>query len=284
MDGAILFSDILVIPQALGQKLEFLEGEGPKLASVRSREDIQKLDHQNIHQTLSPIYETVSNVCAGLKNEGFSHVSMIGFAGSPWTIASYMVEGAGSREFIQVKSLAYRDEALFQELIDIITQATTEYLLKQIEAGAEIIQLFDSWAGALDPAQFAKWVIAPTQRIITALKVQYPGIPVIGFAKGAGVNILDYAQQSGADVIGLDQHIPQSWAAENIQSLKPVQGNLDPISLFAGGVQLERNIDHILENFQDRPFIFNLGHGIHKDTPISHVEMAVKKIKACSLK
>lgn len=279
MDGAILFSDILVIPHALGQRLAFLEGEGPKLAPLRTAQDLAALRLEKIHETLGPVYETVSNIRAGLEAEGFSHAALIGFAGSPWTVACYMVEGQGSKDFMAAKVAAYRDPAFFGALIDILTAATAEYLIRQVEAGAEALQLFESWAGVPDAAQFDRWVIAPTRAVIRKVREACPDIPIIGFPKGAGGNILSYAEKTGIDGIGLDSQTDLRWARDNLQNRMTVQGNLDPFCLYAGGEALEESLGKILDVFSKGPFIFNLGHGIHKDTPMAHVEKLAGIVK-----
>lgn len=292
MDAAILFSDILVIPHALGQKLEFLEGEGPKLDPLNNAQDLARLNFDQFDQTLFPVYETIRQVRSALRHEKFDEVALIGFAGSPWTIACYMVEGGGSRDFMKVRMRSYQQPHEFAALIDLITQATIRYLLAQIEAGAEMIQLFDSWSGVLDADSFRRWVIEPTAQIIKSLKAHYPDIPVIGFPRGAGMNYLAYQRDTGADVIGLDSFIAPELARESLQKYTPVQGNLDPLCLLAGGDQLDFQIDNILQNLAQisedadssnkvyNGLIFNLGHGIQKETPISHVEQALKRIRS----
>jgi uroporphyrinogen decarboxylase len=272
MDGAILFSDILVIPQALGQRLEFREGEGPHLEPLRSGADLARLKLEKIHDTLGPVYETVANVRAALTSENFNHVTHIGFAGSPWTVACYMVEGHGSKEFMAPKTLAYADPALFGALIDLLVEATTEYLIRQVKAGAEVLQLFESWAAIPDAAQFKRWVIEPTKAIVKKLRAACPGTPIIGFPKGAGLHLEAYAAETGIDGVGLDSQIPPLWARDHLQTTHTVQGNLDPFCLYAGGAALENRTRDILDALSGGPFIFNLGHGINKDTPISHVE------------
>lgn len=283
MDAAILFSDILVIPHALGQHLEFVAGEGPKLEALEKASDCKKFGFDRFDETLAPVYQTVRNVRQSLRDENFDEVTLIGFAGSPWTIACYMIEGGGSRDFMKVRMAAYEDPAGFSALIDLIVDATTRYLLKQIEAGAEMIQLFDSWASVLDAHEFRKWVIDPTKKIIAALKKDYPSIPVIGFPRAAGLNVLDYQGEVGADIIGLDSSLHPQRVRDLIQKHLPVQGNLDPLCLLAGGSELDRHIDIILEYMGVKPMIFNLGHGIHKDTPIAHVEQALKRIRAYTI-
>lgn len=279
MDAAILFSDILVIPHALGQHVEFVKGEGPKLNPLSSAEDLKILEQDKIHEILAPIYQTIKNIKSAFVHENLGQTSLIGFAGSPWTVACYMVEGSGSKDFAKTKNWAYSDPNGFDQLIDILVQATASYLIHQIEAGAEVVKLFDSWAGILDEALFERLVIVPTQKIINLVKTEYPDVPVIAFARGAGIQHLNYARHSGASAIAIDQMTPLVWAAENIQPILPVQGNLDPFCLLAGGDTLDRSIKNILDVLQDGPFIFNLGHGIHKDTPPAHVEQLSRIIQ-----
>lgn len=279
MNGAILFSDILVIPQALGQALRFETGEGPKLDSVSNAKDLNILNIENIDQVLSPIYETISLTASKIKSENFNQTSLIGFAGSPWTVACYMVEGGGSKTFEKTKKWAYQNPESFAELIDIISEATIYYLLKQIEAGVETVQLFDSWSGILDEGNFDRWVINPTAKIVTALKEKYPEIPVIGFPRDAGAKTIKYINNTGVDAIGLDYSMPAKWAKDNLQTLIPVQGNLDPMALLAGGDILKTSAMNTLETFSDKPFIFNLGHGVIKETPVEHVEQLSQIIR-----
>lgn len=279
MDAAILFSDILVIPQALGQKLEFVAGEGPKLEALSFDSDLNFLNPENIDDVLSPVYETVSMTREKLKSESFDHTALIGFAGSPWTVATYMVEGGGSKTYEKVKSWAYGHPEKFQQLIDILVVSTTHYLAKQIDAGAEVIQLFDSWAGVLDEANFDKWVISPTAQIVSNLKSQYPDTPIIGFPRGAGTMSMKYAARTGITAIGLDFTMPCDWAAQNLQTSLPVQGNLDPVTLLTGGKALDFAVHYILDKFSDKAFIFNLGHGVIKETPPEHVAQVAKIIK-----
>jgi len=275
MDAAILFSDILVIPYALGQDVKFLEGEGPKLGAF----DPKKLGFSQLEARLSPIYETLRGTRSALEREGFSHVSTIGFAGAPWTVATYMIEGGSSKDFSQVKKMAYGDPQNFSSLIDMLVEATAHYLIKLIEAGAEVVQLFDSWAGALDSDEFRKWVIGPTKKIADLVRESYPAIPIIGFPKGAGYNYMAYAQGTGVTALGLDSQVPTSWAARVLQPLMPVQGNLDPIALLAGGDALKLAAERVIGDLSGGPFVFNLGHGIHKDTPVEHVEQLIRLIR-----
>lgn len=265
MDGAILFSDILIVPYAMGQDLEFLAGEGPHLSPRLVDTALSSL--HAVPERLSPIYDTVKAVKAMLPADK----TMLGFAGSPWTVATYMVAGEGSRDHHLARAMAYRDPQAFQAIIDAITEVTIEYLIGQIVAGAEAVQLFDSWAGSLAPAEFERWVIAPNARIVAAVSARYPHIPVIGFPKGAGEKLPAYARETGVNAIGIDETIDPVWAAASLPEGLPVQGNLDPLLLIAGGAELERQATRILEAFKDRPHVFNLGHGIDQTTPLEHV-------------
>lgn len=267
-DAAILFSDILVVPMALGQKLSFTGGEGPKLDPVRNGDDFKKLSREKFHETLSPVYETVSRIRENLDEE----TALIGFAGAPWTIAAYMVEGSGSRDFVHPRRWAYEDPAGFSRLIGLIVETTAEYLSKQVEAGAEALQIFDSWAGLLPPHEFHNWVIEPTQKLVRKIRKNHPDIPIIGFPKGAGQLYRDYADRSGVTALGLDAAVPPDWAAQRFQSEGvPVQGNLDPVLLLSGGRPMEDAARYILDALSGGPFVFNLGHGVIKETPPEHV-------------
>ncbi len=272
-DGAILFSDILVIPHAMGQDLWFETGEGPRLAPPLKDHDFEKLVPQP--QRLDPVFETVRKVSAALPPE----TTFLGFAGSPWTVATYMVAGQGSKDQVDARRMAYGQPERFGELIDRIITATVDYLSGQIEAGVDAVQLFDSWAGSLSPAQFTDWVIAPNAKIVAALKVRHPETPIIGFPKGAGGKLPDYAVGTGVDAIGVDETVDPVWANAVLPKGMPVQGNLDPLALIAGGQALEKAVARILEAFADRPHVFNLGHGILPDTPIEHVEKLLTLVR-----
>ncbi len=272
-DGAILFSDILVIPDALGQSLSFVEVEGPRLAPPLVDGLLTGLDAAPAR--LAPIYETVRRVVAELP----PHVTMLGFAGSPWTVATYMVAGRGSRQQEEARRLAYRDPAAFQALIEAITEATIDYLGGQIAAGVQAVQLFDSWAGSLAPAEFERWVIAPTAAIVAEMRTRHPSVPVIGFAKGAGGKLPAYAGETGVDAVALDETVDPVWADAVLPPDMPVQGNLDPLALLAGGEALDRAVMRILTAFPRRPHVFNLGHGIVPETPIAHVERLIALVK-----
>lgn len=272
MDAAILFSDILVVPHALGQSVTFEAGEGPKLSPIRSESDFFMLNLEDSQKKFNPVFETVDRVKEKMRIEGFHDAALIGFCGSPWTVLCYMVEGGASRDFNFVRRLALQNPDFFQKLNDIVVEASCAYLSGQIKAGAEIIQLFDSWSGVLDEGEFERWVIEPTKAIRAYLKKNHPAIPVIGFPRGAGAMAIRYAQETGVDCLGLDQTVPLDWAAKNLQTLLPVQGNLDPLRLLSGGVPLERAMQKIHDAFCGRPFIFNLGHGVIKETGIANVE------------
>ncbi len=273
-DGAILFSDILMVPWALGQELSFGAGEGPRLAPPLAGHPLAALERAV--ERLDPVYATVRRVKAMLPAE----TTFLGFAGSPWTVATYMVAGQGSRDQGETRMFAYRDSVAFDAIVEAIVAMTVDYLSAQIAAGVEAVQLFDSWAGSLSPAQFERWVIAPNAAIVRALKARHPQVPVIGFPKGAGGKLAAYAAGTGVDAIGLDETVDPVWANAVLPAGLPVQGNLDPLALEAGGEALDRGIDRVLEAFHDRPHIFNLGHGIGQHTPIAHVEQLVARVRS----
>jgi len=272
-DGAILFSDILIVPYAMGQNLEFLAGEGPRLSPRLLDQALESL--QAVPERLEPIYATVAKVKAALAPE----TTLMGFAGSPWTVATYMVAGEGSRDHHETRALAYRDPVMFSAIIDAIGTVTVEYLCGQVEAGAEGLQLFDSWSGSLAPAEFERWVIEPNAWITAEMKRRHPHVPVIGFPKGAGEKLVAYAEGTGVDAIGVDETIDPGWAARALPAGLPVQGNLDPLLLLAGGAELDQQARRILEIFADRPHVFNLGHGIGQFTPIAHVEQLLRTVR-----
>ncbi len=277
-DAAILFSDILVIPQAMGQALRFTAGEGPQLDRLHGADDLARLDAVNIDRTLAPIYDTLAEIRAGMAREGFNDTALIGFAGAPWTIACYMAEGQGSRDFMAAKIWAYRDPQSFARLIDMVTDATIHYLSRQIDAGAEAVQIFDSWAGSADETLFNLYVIAPAKKIAAALRAKYPQVPLIGFPRGAGAMYQNYAQQTGISAIGLDTQVPFAQARA-LQKILPVQGNLDPAVLLAGGSALDAAVDRLKLELADGAHIFNLGHGIVKETPPQHVTQLLQRLR-----
>jgi uroporphyrinogen decarboxylase len=272
-DGAILFSDILMVPWALGQDLAFEAGEGPRLSPPLADSALSAL--ARVPARLEPVYATVEKVSADLPET----TTFLGFAGSPWTVATYMIAGHGSRDQGEARRYAYRDPAAFQAIVDAIAGMTVDYLSRQIEAGVEAVQLFDSWAGSLSPAQFECWVIAPTAKIVAALKARHPEAPVIGFPKGAGGKLPAYARETGVDAIGLDETVDPAWADTALPAGMPVQGNLDPLALIAGGEALETGVARILSSLAGRPHVFNLGHGILPDTPIEHVETLLRLVR-----
>ena len=273
-DGAILFSDILIVPYAMGQNLEFLVGEGPRLSPPLV--DRALADLRAVPERFAPIYETVRKVRAGLGADR----TLLGFAGSPWTVATYMVAGEGSRDHHATRALAYRDPAAFQAIIDAIGDVTLEYLAGQIAAGAEAVQLFDSWSGSLAPAEFERWVIAPTAKLAGALRQRFPQVPVIGFPKGAGAKLAAYARETGVSAIGLDETIDPVWAHRELPDGMPVQGCFDPVLLEAGGPMIEQRAVAILNALAGRPHVFNLGHGIGQHTPIEHVEQLLGVVRS----
>ena len=272
-DGAILFSDILIVPYALGQDLAFEAGEGPRLDPPLVDAVLSALEP--VRERLQPIYETVDKVRAGLPPA----TTFLGFAGSPWTVATYMVAGRGSREQAEARRLAYRDPVAFAEIIAAVENMTVDYLSGQIEAGVEAVQLFDSWSGSLAPSEFEKWVIGPNSRVVAALAERHPDVPVIGFPKGAGAKLAAYARETEVAAVGIDETQDPKWVHQALPAGLPVQGNLDPLALIAGGAALELAVANILSSFADRPHVFNLGHGILPDTPIAHVERLMELVR-----
>jgi uroporphyrinogen decarboxylase len=278
-DAAILFSDILILPWALGHGLAFKEGEGPVLPKLRDAAGCDGLDPGRVPAAVAPVMETVRRVRAGLAKEGFGRTTLIGFAGAPFTVACYMVEGGGSRDFAATRAMAYADPGLFGRLMRTLTDATIQYLLAQADAGAEALMLFDSWAGVLSPSLFRTHVIAPAKQIVTAVRQKYPGIPIIGFPRLAGLMVGDYAA-SGVNAIGMDTSMDLARAAAIVPRDVALQGNLDPMALVAGGEALTRETDAILRTMRGRPFVFNLGHGIVPQTPPDHVAALVDRVRA----
>jgi uroporphyrinogen decarboxylase len=272
-DGAILFSDILTVPWALGQDLSFGAGEGPRLTPALLDGSLAALEAAP--ERLEPVYAVVRAVAGRLPPE----TTFLGFAGSPWTVATYMVAGQGSKDQADARSLAYRDPHAFGLLIDAIADLTVEYLARQAEAGVEAVQLFDSWSGSLSPEQFERWVIEPNAAIVAALRERCPGLSVIGFPKGAGAKLVAYANGVRPDALGLDETLDPAWADAALPPGLPVQGNLDPLALLAGGEALERGVSRVLAAFPERPHVFNLGHGIGQHTPVAHVERLLQLVR-----
>lgn len=269
-DAAILFSDILVIPHALGQAVRFAEGEGPKLEAVRDIRDLKQLSIDHVRSDASPlaaVYEAVTAIRDALPEA----TALIGFAGAPWTVACYMVEGGTSREFHVVKQWAMGNPGGFAELINLITDATIIHLEKQIAAGAEVIQLFDSHAGVLPDGAYERWVIEPNAKIVSALRAKHPAVPIIGFPRGSGTRYEAFVRATRVTAVSVDSAVPASWAAERLQPHTVVQGNLDPVYLLTGGPAMHEAARSILDQLGRGPMIFNLGHGVIKETPPDHV-------------
>ncbi len=274
-DAAILFSDILVIPLALGRKVEFQAGEGPKLEPLTDGKALEGLRDSVDQKILAPIYETVAKAKSGLD----SKTTLIGFCGAPWTVATYMVAGEATPDQAPARLFAYRDPDNFQKLIDRLVQGSIDYLVEQLKAGAECVQIFDTWAGVLGPEQFERWCIEPTRKIVSGVRAQVPGAKVIGFPRGASTMALPYAERTGLNAIGIDWIFDRKMARELLQPRVAVQGNVDPLALLAGGVALDREVDDVMNALSDGPHIFNLGHGILPETPIAHVERMLKRVR-----
>jgi uroporphyrinogen decarboxylase len=279
-DAAILFSDILVLPWALGHGLAFKEGEGPVLPKLRDSAAVKALNPTRVADAVAPVLETIRRVRTGLAAEGHDQTALIGFAGAPFTVACYMVEGGGSRDFAATRAMAYADPALFGALMDVLVEATVTYLDAQANAGAEALMLFDSWAGVLAPVPFRLHVIEATRRIVSKLKILHPRIPIIGFPRLAGMMLGEYASATGVDAVGMDTGMDPMRAATLAGDEVAVQGNLDPMSLVAGGSALRQEAATILTGMRGRRLIFNLGHGIVPQTPPAHVAALVEQIRA----
>lgn len=274
-DASIVFADILVIPDALGQKVMFKEGEGPVLEPIRDKAGLALLNVDDVIEHLAPIFETLRRLSAEIPKT----TGLIGFAGSPWTVAVYMVEGQGRTECERARAWAYRSPDEFQVLMDILVEATSRYLIEQVKAGAEVLQLFDSWAGVLSVEQFRTLVIEPTRRIVENVKAAAPGVPIIGFPRQSGVMIPEYVEKTGVDGVSLDHGVPLEWALKAIPEKCVLQGNLDNRLLVVGGAALDQGVDDILRLTEGRRFIFNLGHGIVPETPPDHVQQVIDRIR-----
>ncbi|MBM3527558.1 MAG: uroporphyrinogen decarboxylase [Alphaproteobacteria bacterium] len=274
-DAAILFSDILVVPHALGRQVRFVEGEGPRLDPISDPDTVRNLRERIDGQVVTPIYETVRRVKAELP----PNVTFLGFCGAPWTVATYMIAGQGTPDQAPARLFAYRHPDAFQQLIDRLVEASVVYLAGQFAAGVDAVQIFDTWAGILPTEQFHRWCIAPTKEIVTRLRQHVPDARIVGFPRGAGMMMSAYADSTGVNALGLDWAVDLAYVRSVLQPKIPVQGNLDPIVLRAGGASLDRSVDAILSALSDGPFIFNLGHGILPDTPIAHVEQMLKRVR-----
>jgi uroporphyrinogen decarboxylase len=275
MDAAILFSDILVVPQALGQALWFETGEGPRLEPIREARAVAALRPDQVTARLQPVYRAIELVKADLP----PRVALIGFAGSPWTVATYMVEGGSSRDFAVIKAWAAAAPDEFARLIDRLAEATIAHLSAEIAAGVEIVQLFDTWAGIVPAEAFEHWVIAPTRRIVEALRREHPNIPIIGFPRGIGALYSRYFAETGVTALSIDAGVPLDFAAGTLQTMGAIQGNLDPRLLVTGGAKLDAAVAAILGALRQGPFIFNLGHGVLPETPLAHVERLLELIR-----
>lgn len=274
-DAVILFSDILVIPHGLGQPVAFKEGEGPVLDALRSMDDIARLDVDAAGPRLAPVMETMRRLASELDDR----TALIGFAGAPFTVALYMIEGRGGTEGPKVRRWAAERPGEFSRLIDILCEATSRYLIAQVEHGAEALQLFDSWAGLLPESQFRKWVIGPNRRIVEAVRAAHPDVPIIGFPRNAGVLYRDFVEQTGVQGVGIDASVPLAWAAAELQPLCAVQGNLDNCLLLSGGQALDNEVRNILAGLGRGPFVFNLGHGVLPQTPPERVGRVVDLVR-----
>jgi len=275
-DAAILFADILLIPDALGADLWFVTGEGPRLSTITSEEDFAKLKGPgDIHDHLAPIYETVRILSRELPQE----TALIGFAGAPWTVATYMIAGRGTPDQGPAHALKAENRALFEALMERLTLATIEYLSRQIEAGAEVVKIFDSWAGSLKGDDFQKFALEPATRIIAEIKARHPGVPVIAFPREAGDGYIGFAKATGADCVAIDNSVSAGWAAEHVQTDGCVQGNLDPKHMVTGGQPLIDATKRIVRAFSGGPHIFNLGHGITPDADPENVQVMIDAIR-----
>ncbi|MER9250752.1 uroporphyrinogen decarboxylase [Mesorhizobium sp. M0598] len=275
-DASILFSDILVVPHALGRDVRFEEGRGPLLTPITAAE-IAALDGETFHVNLEPVYETVRRLRARLPDE----TTLIGFCGAPWTVATYMIAGHGTPDQAPARLFAYREPAAFLRLLKVLADHSAAYLIRQIEAGADVVQIFDSWSGVLDEASFELFCVEPVASIVRQVKAAHPNVPIIGFPKGAGDHYRSYRQKTGVTGLGIDWTVPLSSAKE-LQRDGAVQGNLDPLRLVAGGKALDDGVGAILKALGDGPLIFNLGHGITPETPLAHVERMVKLVRSAS--
>jgi uroporphyrinogen decarboxylase len=274
-DAAILFSDILVVPHALGQRVSFEEGGGPKLDAMKDASALKSVHADIDHTKLEPVYEAIARV----KQDLTPAVALLGFCGAPWTLATYMIAGHGTVDQQPARSFAYRFPNEFGGLIDTLVEASISYLIRQFAAGVDAVQIFDTWAGNLPAGEFRKWCVEPCARIVGAVRKEVPGAKIIGFPRGASTGLESYLGAVAVDAIGLDWTMELGFARDHIQTRRPIQGNLDPLALLVGGEALDRSIDVIVENLSGGPFIFNLGHGVLPETPVSHVERLVARVR-----
>ena len=275
-DAAIIFSDILVIPHALGRSVRFEAGEGPRLDPLDTPDKVATLAEEADFSKLEPVFEALRRV----RHELDPKIALIGFCGAPWTVATYMVAGQGTPDQAPARMMAYRHPDAFAKIINTIVENSIVYLLRQLEAGADVLQIFDPWAGVLPPREFQRWSVEPTRRIVEGVRKKVPGAKIIGFPRGAGALLPSYVEATGVDGVSIDWATEPSLIREKVQSRVAVQGNLDPLVLIAGGVALDRAVDDVLANYAGGRLIFNLGHGIQPETPIAHVEQMVKRVRA----
>jgi uroporphyrinogen decarboxylase len=275
-DAAIIFSDILVIPYALGRAVRFEAGEGPRLDPLDTPEQVETLAKRGDFGKLEPVYEALRRV----RRELDSNIALIGFCGAPWTVATYMVAGQGTPDQAPARMMAYRHPKAFTDIIDVLVENSIEYLLGQLAAGADVLQLFDTWAGVLPPREFARWSVEPTRRIVEGVRRHVPDAKIIGFPRGAGALLPGYVEATGVDAVSIDWAAEPSLIRERVQNRVAVQGNLDPLALIAGGKALDSAVDDVLANYAKGRLIFNLGHGILPETPIAHVEQMLKRVRA----
>ena len=276
LDAAIVFADILLVPRALGCDVDFKEGEGPVLSRVSSREDVARLCRDGVTERLGAVYETVERVKASLA----AHVALIGFSGAPWTVASYMIEGGTSSDRALARRAAYERQPWFEALIELLTEAACNHLARQVEAGADLVQIFDSWAGDLDDALRQRYCEAPIRRIVEGLAERGHDVPVIGFARGIGAGHRRFAEETGVAAVSVEWPVPVDWMASELAPIVPVQGNLDPLAAAIGGRPLRRSVEHLVRTMPADRHIFNLGHGVRPDTPPGHIEEIVRHIRA----
>lgn len=274
-DAAILFSDILVVPDALGQKVSFVEGQGPVLEALEDRDAILALKREGFAERLAPVFETVRLLDRSLEDE----TTLIGFCGAPWTVATYMIGGRGSPDQAAARSMAYREPETFQILIDLLVDVSAQYLLAQVDAGAQVLQIFDSWAGNLPEGEFRRWCIEPNRKIVEKVRAARNDTPIIGFPRGAGPLYRAFVEETGVNGVSCDTSLPLAYIRDELQPLATVQGNLDPLLLVAGGEALDRRVDEICDALSGGPFIFNLGHGIVPQTPPEHVARLVERVR-----
>jgi uroporphyrinogen decarboxylase len=274
-DAAILFSDILVVPDALGQSVSFRESEGPRLDRLQTPADLGRLRADATRPKFERVFETVARLRQDLPRE----TTLIGFCGAPWTVATYMVAGRGTPDQADARLWAYRDRASFQALVDVLCEVSLDYLSGQVRAGADVLQIFDSWAGSLPDAEFTRWVVAPTKRLVRALKARHPSVPIIGFPRGAGLKLQGYVAATGVEGVSCDTTVPLKLMREELSTRATVQGNLDPLLLVSGGAALAARVPEILAALSARRFIFNLGHGILPETPPQNVAALVDLVR-----